>query len=184
MVSTFIAMNIVCDEHNIDSNGGLPIIFYWDGKSDMKEDFKNDISFIDMVYDSCFEYDIYENSYLALVYVDNNVKEHKFKTEKIEIQKLFTFEYISGFLKSNFIYTYVNDILKDLYYKIYKTDFTEYVEDSKECLKNMFDKIMEYEKSPSVDTILNYILTKLNETNLSEENKRWLIKTTKEIIEE
>lgn len=185
-VDTFIAININCDNHKINSNDGIPIIFYWDGKSDMREDFKNDPSFIDKVYDGCFNRDAYDCSYLSLVYVDNNVKDHKFKVDKINIQDLFPFENIWGYLNVDFIYQYPNEILKDLYYKIYKEEYkTEYNINSLEYLKDIFSKIMEYEKSPSVDTILNYIITQLDDkTNLMSKNKQWLIRKTKELIEE
>lgn len=185
-VDKFIAININCDDYKINSNDGIPIIFYWDGQSDMKDDFRNDPAFIDKVYEACFNRDTYDCSYLSLVYVDNNIKDHKFNVEKMNVQELFPFENIWGYLKVDFILQYSNEVLKDLYYKIYKEDYkSEFNIDSVEYLKEIFGKIMEYEKSPTIDTILNYIITQLNDkTDLTTKNKQWLIKKIKELIEE
>ena len=176
MKESFVAINVIVNETNILNNGGYPIIFYWDGESDIIEDIRTNVNFNKLIEENCLtDKEIYINSYIKLLYL-NNIKEVKYVTQDIPVQSL----YLLQDIKNEFWLDYIFDILVELYKDVYKKDFLSYnTETNKSMLiPYLYKEIKAYTgREISDKTITNYILHRLTEDKqLSKENIDYIIK--------
>ena len=176
MKESFVAINIIKNENLLLNDGGYPIIFYWDGESDIIEDIKSNENFKRLIKENCLT-DKYEyiGSYVKLLYL-NNIEEVKYVTKDISVQFLYPLYDV----ENQFWLDYIFDILVNLYKEVYKKDFLSY---NTETNKSMLIPYLYKEikactnKEISDQTITNYILNQLIEDKtLSKENIDYIIK--------
>lgn len=176
MKESFVAINVIKNKNAVLNNGGYPIIFYWDGESDIREDIRNNENFKKLITDNCLiDKEVYVNSYIKLLYL-NNIKEVKYVTEDIPVQTLYPLNDV----QDEFWLDYIFDILVELYKDVYKKDFLSYnTETNKSMLiPYLYKEIKAYTgREISDTTITNYILHRLTEDKLlSRENIDYIIK--------
>jgi len=182
----FISINIIQDKIIINPDG-VPIIFYWDGQSDMIEDFINDEKFSSILKENILsDKKKYDTTYLSLIYVSTLNNRTSFKTKKISIQQLYKLKD----LNNNIVNEYLDDIFFDLYEMIFKEQYSERIlreeQSDENSIKDIYKLVKENSKKKvSEETFINYVLSKLNDnTKLSIENKNFLIEKLKDIIRE
>ena len=189
MKESFVAINIITDKNQLLNVGDFPIIFYWDGESDILNDMKNNEVFRNIIFTECLkDINSYTSSRIALLYL-NNVKETSYEAKHIEIQNLYTLSNIASF-KSVWD-NYVFGILRELYKEVYKKEFIVETQDNAFETKLLLIPYLYKEiractnKELSNNTITNYILMKLTEDKiLSKENINYIINYLKENIKE
>jgi hypothetical protein len=184
MVNCFIALN-VSYEDTLLNDSTVPIIFYWDGISDIQEDIKSNEHFMDMLNRKCLSVEKYSKAIISLCYI-NDDNSHEYGDYTISIEEILPFEDIKD---NDFMFGYVSEILLKLYKKVFKMEYVRNDIDDlnfKVEMRDIIKKIREYLGRPiSNETILNYILSQLDEQfKLSEKNKTWLIEKVKLIFEE
>ena len=181
----FISINIISkhgEVNNILNAGGVPIIFYWDGESDMINDITSNENFNNIIKTYVLNKDMYDKTYLSMIYINGNDFNN---TKKIQIQSLYKLDD-----SSEFALTYIKDIIFELYKFVFKKEYilNDDIEniDIENIIKEIFLKIKEENKDKiSDDIIIHYILSKLNKyTNLNTENKQYLIDKLKNIVKE
>lgn len=180
----FVAINIVSSNNTIENPNSWPIIFYWDGESDIISDMKANENFMTLIHDNCLNETEYDAAKISIIYI-NNIKELQYKTEELLIQDFIPFDVID----SAFPFIYVTNILYDLYEKVYHESYpilnNDY-EHINESIVDMFKMIKEGVKRPvQNETIINYVSSQLIEqTKLSPQNRKYLIEKITEIIKE
>lgn len=181
MTGNFIAINITTYDR-IFNNDGYPIIFYWDGESDMIKDIKNDPDFYNIVKDNCLNRsNNYTGSFLKIIYVNNFGDHISHKEETIPIQDLYPLEKIED---SYLWIGHVFSILTNLYKDVYKKDFVNSESYNKTLLIPYLYKEIRActNKDLSNDTITNYIMMELNDSGeFSQRNIRYIINYLKNI---
>lgn len=180
----FVAINIVSSSNTIENSNSWPIIFYWDGESDIITDMKSNEKFMTIIQDNCLNETEYDSAKISMIYI-NNIQELQYKTEELPIQEFIPLDAIN----SMFPFRYVTMILDDLYEKVYHESYPIWNDDYEhinESISIMFKMIKEGVHRPIQDeTIINYIASELSErTKLSTQNRKHLIKNISEIIKE
>jgi len=183
MVECFVAINVTYNDILLNDSV-YPIIFYWDGESDILNDIKSNENFLKMIERKCFNIESYSDSYINLSYI-NNESENIYSEKQFQIEDVFPFEEINN----DFMYGYVTEILFDLYKKVFKEEYNRNDLDDLNLnfeIKDIFNKIKEHVNKPiSNETIINYIRSKMNDIyKLKQKNKDWLIEKIQNIIEE
>lgn len=176
MKESFVAINIIKNGNFLLNDGGYPIIFYWDGESDIIKDIKGNEKFKNLIKENCLtdKYN-YTGSYVKFLYL-NNIEEVKYVTKDIPVQSLYPLYEV----ESQFWLDYIFDILVKLYKGVYKKDFLSYnTETNKSMLiPYLYKEIKSCTNKEILDqTITNYILNQLIEDKtLSKENIDYIIK--------
>lgn len=187
-VNCFVSINIICknqEVNNIINENGVPIIFYWDGKSDINNDIVNNEKFTDIIKTYLLNPNTYDKSYLSLVYINDTTNQTFNTVKKIPIQTLYklndTYDFCLLYLKDIFIELYKLVLKED-----YKIDDDPENIDIGKIIKEIYLKIKSSNNDKISDNVLtHYILSKLNEnTSLSSENKNYLINKISEIVRE
>lgn len=181
----FVAINIVSRLNTIENTNSWPIIFYWDGESDVIADMKADEKFMNLINSKCLNESEYDHAKISMIYI-NNISELQYKTVEIPIQEFIPLETIDLL----FPYKYVIPIFEDLYEKVYHETYPLLSDDSyeqiKETIQNIYTLIKNGINRPIQETtVINYIASTLGEqTKLSTENRKFLTNKISEIIKE
>ena len=174
----FIAINIVFKDSLIYKK--FPIIFYWDGKNEVIDEIKNNPKFNEIINQYLNDFEKYSNIEIFLTYVSNNNS----KEDKIPIQEMYE---ISSLDKKIYI-DIIKDIFYDLYKRVLKIDYEIPFEtfSYEDIIQDIYEDILNtINKDISKETVLNYILSQLDEkTNLNYKNKEFIIKELNDIIKE
>ena len=88
MKENLAAINVVCNGKLVNRNS-VPLLFYWNGETDLIEDIKNNIDFKQWLEDEEILTDInnYLNSHIAFFYFKSNDEDYQDQT--INIQELY-----------------------------------------------------------------------------------------------
>lgn len=183
MVECFVAINVTYND-TLLNDGPYPIIFYWDGESDIINDIKSNDNFVRMIYKKCLNVRMYSDSFINLSYINHEAL-NVYSEKRISIEELFSFDE----LDNDFMYGYITEILFDLYNKVFKEEYKRNDLDDlnlKFEISDIIKKIKEHIKRPiSNETIINYVRSQLDERyKLEYKNKDWLIEQVHNIIEE
>ena len=94
MKENLAAINVVCNGKLINRNS-VPLLFYWNGETDLIEDIKNNIDFMQWLEDEEVLTNInnYLNSHIALFYFKSNDEDYQDQT--INIQELYNISTLS-----------------------------------------------------------------------------------------
>lgn len=181
----FIAINIISknlDVNNILNPGGIPIIFYWDGVSDIIDDIISNDNFNDIINTYILNPNQYDKSFINMIYINDTENDTYNTSKRIPIQDLYKLNDSHEFYLS-----YLKTSILNLYKRIFKEEykFDDDIEniDIKNDINKIFNKIKEENPDILDNTIFYYILNDINEnTKLNFENKRFLINKLKEIV--
>ena len=185
-IENFVAINIIVKNKEDFSKviNEYPIIFYWDGESDMIDDFITDENFVTLVQ-KVYQKELYENAFIKIEFV--NGKDLNYHENSYAIQDLFPLEKITDIIIGNFKFDYIKDIFLSLYKIALKEEYkSEYPLESQVIIKDLYDRIKNGITKPvTKETIINYIREQLIEkTYLSKENINYLISLLEYIIKE
>ena len=94
MKENLAAINVVCNGKLINRNS-VPLLFYWNGETDLIEDIKNNIDFMQWLEDEEILTNInnYLNSHIALFYFKSHDEDYQDQT--INIQELYNISTLS-----------------------------------------------------------------------------------------
>ena len=94
MKENLAAINVVCNGKLINRNS-VPLLFYWNGETDLIEDIKNNIDFMQWLEDEEILTNInnYLNSHIALFYFKSN--DNDYQDQTINIQELYNISALS-----------------------------------------------------------------------------------------
>lgn len=181
---SFIAINIVI-KNNIDNNiiNEFPIIFYWDGESEIVDDFFENNNFRSII-GKTLNFDFYDKSYIKLTYV--NVDNDELKEKTFAVQELFPFEKLD-IISGNFKFDYLEQTFRLLYSRVLKEGYkNENLKESQIIIKDLYEQIKNGVAKPvSKETIVNYIREQLLEkTKLNKQNIDHLINILNYIVTE
>lgn len=101
MKENLAALNVICEGKVINKNG-IPLLFYWNGQTDIIEDIKNSKEFFTWLREEEIITDItfFLNSHIGLFYYKENDDDYQELT--INIRELYTFDKLEE-LKNNLI---------------------------------------------------------------------------------
>ena len=176
---TFISLNIVND--NILLHKNYPIIFYWNGKTDIIDEIKKNSNFFNIIK-KYFNCNIYDSVKLYITSLSNE----DYIESEISLQDLYSLNDID-LIENGF-----NDLILDIFYSLYQNVFGNKYEIPIDELS--FDNILidvyeeiekKINKKISKETFINYILSTLDErTKLNYKNKKILIDKIQYILKE
>lgn len=178
---SFIALNICYNNELIHKKN--PIIFYWNGISDIISDIKNSEAFYNIVSDYLTVPEKYENTSLYITTV-NFDQDQSLNEKIIPLQELYPINELDNTIKESYLIPLIYNIYEKVFEKDYEIPIDEMTFENKvydiyEDIQNKLDKPI------SKQTFINYILSKLDEkTNLIYYNKKILIDYIKDILKE
>lgn len=112
-MDSLVAINLIGPNNILlNSNNGVPFLYYWDGKFDVIESLKEDKYFLLLIKDKCINLDNYTKSKISFFYFmyDDNDKE-VYKENIAYVQNIFNLESIGDTLLS---YAYILKYFKEL----------------------------------------------------------------------
>ncbi len=94
MKENLAAINVVCNDKLVNRNG-IPLLFYWNGETDIIEDIGTNIDFMQWLEDEDILTNInnYLNSHIAFFYFKSNDEDYQDHT--IDIQELYNLDALS-----------------------------------------------------------------------------------------
>ena len=94
MKENLAAINVVCNDKLVNRNG-IPLLFYWNGETDIIEDIGTNIDFMQWLEDEGILTNInnYLNSHIAFFYFKSNDEDYQDHT--IDIQDLYNLDALS-----------------------------------------------------------------------------------------
>ena len=153
MKENLAAINVVCNDKLVNRNG-IPLLFYWNGETDIIEDIGTNIDFMQWLEDEDILTNInnYLNSHIAFFYFKSNDEDYQDHT--IDIQELYNLDALSE-LKL--------ELLVECTYYLYNKSFPErngmhlsgtLEQQCKDAIKMILDK---YGERLSIDSCRNAI---------------------------
>lgn len=186
MKQSLVAINIIVNGKLINKNN-IPICYYWDNKTDIKEALKNDNSFKTYIIDNICNIENYTNASIAVM-MNTNDSEADVKDSYYEftadIQEWYCLNDLSE--DTGFYEEYLIKHMNYLYNCVYKVDFEfqggPFI---KEDLKSIYEKIRNKydEQRVNRNTVINYIRSQLLTTDkLNTQNTEFILKKLTDII--
>lgn len=178
-----------CVAVNIFSNGsvlnkeGIPILFYWDGKSDVFEQMTSDNKFMDLLYEKCFNIDNYTSSTIAYFYFteDEDGTEH-YNDNSLVVQHCCPL----ALLDVKLTHSYIFSVSTDLYRKAFTSDFKRTSNSLPKSIKSIYSSILtKYETKLTRQTYIEYIRVELTKVNpkLTDENLAFIINELNNVLD-
>lgn len=187
LASNCVAINILkkTDDGSVVMNKrGMPILFYWDGETDVLEDMQSKEEFVSLLKNmtNITNYTSISIAYLYFMEdVDNEFKE-VYNDKVIDLQDWMPFSK----LEHEFAYSYIKNIMFDLYKKVFGNEYEKSNKDSLETVYvYMYTAIKEkYAQRITKITFIEYIRTEIVKMNtgLSKTNIDWLFNRLNEIF--
>ena len=187
LASNCVAINILkkTDDGSVVMNKrGMPILFYWDGETDVLEDMQSKDEFVSLLKNmtNITNYTSISIAYLYFMEdVDNEFKE-VYNDKVIDLQDWMPFSK----LEHEFAYSYIKNIMFDLYKKVFGNEYEKSNKDSLETVYvYMYTAIKEkYAQRITKITFIEYIRTEIVKMNtgLSKTNIDWLFNRLNEIF--
>ena len=179
-----VAINVIADNKILNKNG-VPILFYWDGKSNVIDEIKGQKVFMDFIKSKTLTVENY--AYSAMTYFcftedENNNWEEKYNEKVIYMQDLFP---LSEQSDDELAMSYVLNINIDLYNKVFASEYKKVSSSNKTNVKGIYDNIKsKYGTRVTPVTYVEYIRSELvkNYGKLSKENLNYIIDKLKETI--
>lgn len=188
MKDSLVAINIINDKEILNVNG-VPLLFYWDGQSNVIESICNDENFKKYLYNVVNNKNVYSTSKIVFFYFkyDNETNLEKYADDNILIQNfLHLKDFPEG--KINFCIEYLWDHFLLLYKSAYGVDYDKEVNllSVEDHILDIYDKMKEkYPKRVIKSTVINYIRSELMKTdNLNMENTDWIIDKLETLLNE
>lgn len=187
LASNCVAINILkkTDDGSVIMNKrGMPILFYWDGETDVLEDMQSKQEFVSLLKNMT-NINNYTSISIAYLYfmedADNEFKE-VYNDKVIDLQDWMPFSK----LEHEFAYSYIKNIMFDLYKKVFGNEYEKSNKDSLETVYvYMYTAIKEkYAQRITKITFIEYIRTEIVKMNtgLSKTNIDWLFNRLNEIF--
>jgi hypothetical protein len=94
MKANLAAINVICEEKVVNTNG-VPLLFYWNGETDILEDIRKSEDFKQWLADEFILEDLnkYLKSYISFFYYKSN--DEDYQELKIPMQELYSMDYVS-----------------------------------------------------------------------------------------
>ena len=179
---SLVAINIVNSNNNILNKTTVPMLYYWNGESDIMDDLANDNELIDYVKTLISEPTDYLNifiSYFYFRYNDNN--EEVYSDTTIEVQNLIFLDKIEN---DNICIYYINKHFRTLYKNSFKQEFVSTSEDDITNIIDIFRAIKsKFKTRISKQTIVNWVRSVLlEESKFNSTNSDYIINKLNEIL--
>lgn len=176
MKDSLVAINIVVNDKIINKNG-VPLLFYWDGKTDtLEEAIYNDKYFKTLLYDTILNVDNYANAKLSYFYFENE-DEHYTEYHSI-VQTVLTLDSLdddSRMFYKNYLWNHFVFLYESAYHEKYDKEVTIFNID--DHILEVYDQIQEkYPKRFIKSTVINYVRSELQQNDqLIMRNTDWII---------
>lgn len=138
MRESLVAINVICNGKIINREG-IPLLFYWNGETDVLEDIKSNIDFKQWLEDEeiLTNMDSYLNSHIAFFYFKSHDEDYQDMT--CDVQDLYNLDTLIDFK---------NDLIFECVYYLYNKSFPErngmhLAGDSLEQCKTAIEMILE-----------------------------------------
>lgn len=187
LASNCVAINILkkTDDGSVVMNKrGMPILFYWDGETDVLEDMQSKDEFVSLLKNiiNITNYTSISIAYLYFMEDADNEFEEVYNDKVIDLQDWMPFSK----LEHEFAYSYIKNIMFDLYKKVFGNEYEKSNKDSLETVYvYMYTAIKEkYAQRITKITFIEYIRTEIVKMNtgLSKTNIDWLFNRLNEIF--
>lgn len=187
LASNCVAINILkkTDDGSVVMNKhGMPILFYWDGETDVLEDMQSKDEFVSLLKNiiNITNYTNISIAYLYFMEDADNEFEEVYNDKVIDLQDWMPFSK----LEHEFAYSYIKNIMFDLYKKVFGNEYEKSNKDSLETVYvYMYTAIKEkYAQRITKITFIEYIRTEIVKMNtgLSKTNIDWLFNRLNEIF--
>lgn len=187
LASNCVAINILkkTDDGSVVMNKrGMPILFYWDGETDVLEDIQSKDEFVSLLKNmtNITNYTSISIAYLYFMEDADNEFKEVYNDKVIDLQDWMPFSK----LEHEFAYSYIKNIMFDLYKKVFGNEYEKSNKDSLETVYvYMYTAIKEkYAQRITKITFIEYIRTEIVKMNtgLSKTNIDWLFNRLNEIF--
>ena len=186
MKDSLVALNITLDRGLLNKTD-VPILFYWDGESDVMESILTDPGFNSLLKDTVMNPKAYPNAKISIFYFTYDGQKEQYDEGTYYIQNLIklsamdeeTRSFYKMYLYNHFMYLY-----DCAYHEQYDKSYDLFNVD--ENILDIYDKIQKnYPKRVIKATVLNYIRGELQaKDGLNTENCNWIIYELEKLLEE
>lgn len=188
MRDSLVALNIVSENNILLNNTNVPILYYWDGESNIKDSIIIDDEFKNYIISKVINIDYYSNSKIHYFYFKyDNDNNESYNEETLIIQDLFK---LSDLPDNNRIFykEYLLNHFKFLYESAYHETYSEDISiiGIDDAILDIYDKIQEkYPKRVIKSTVVNYIRSELQKKDeLTMNNTDWIILQLENLLNE
>jgi hypothetical protein len=179
---SLVAINITNNENKLLNKTSMPMLFYWNGESDVLDDLSKDENLIEYTKNLITNPADYLNifvSYFYFKYNENNEEDYSDNT--LQIQDLILLE---KFESDHIVLYFLKKLFLTLYKISFKMDFPEEGNNASDDIKKMCYAIKEKFKTRlTKETIINWVRSALLEKDhLNTQNTEYIILKLNQII--
>lgn len=190
MSAKLVSLNIFA----IDNEGtkfllnktGVPVLYYWDGESDMSENFLNNDKFREIIDMECFNMKFYSKSEIGYFLFEIDGDNEKYNDKFLNIQDIFALDKMTD-IENMFYIEYIKSILDKLYVMSMGKEYVgDLLEDENDKFIRIYNEIQEkYPNRFIKTTFVNYVRSELLKTyELNQQNTEWIINKLEYILKD
>lgn len=186
MTESFVSLNVynnINNTNNLLNKDGIPLLFYCNDINVLHKQLLEDLNFREFINKNCFLPEIYENTYISYFYFI--LENEEYYSETINIQNLIPFSKMNN-IEINFYKVYIKGIFENLYRLSFKTQYddTNMSFDIDNILIDIYTQLKnKYKEKITKITLINYVRSELQKTNLLTDNINWIIIQLENILE-
>ncbi len=184
MRDSLVSINIIYPNngHNeLLNKTGFPILFYYNGESDLLQAIRENDNFNKYIEPLCFNDAYYSFSSLKYFYFTyNGESEEQYTENTIDVQDLFLLENLEEY-QSLFSHQYIYKIFEELYknalHKEYDSKNKLVMIDQYDHIRTMYEEIQKKFPNKFIkETVINYLRGELKTRyNLNSKNISWIL---------
>ena len=180
-IDSLVSINIFHENQQKIINK-VPLLYYWDGTSNLIKNILNDKSFIEKYLDR-INLDTYKHLQLAYFYFKYDENDNEEYTE--DIINIFDYLDLSKFDSINIVYELIVKYMFELYKISMKSDYEDTKVYNEEIIIDIYNRIKDrYKEKLNRITFLNWIRNELiTKEKLTNDNTNYIVKKLYNIIE-
>lgn len=181
--SRVCCINLIGKDQRILNKTFTPMLFYWDGESDIEQDIVADLGFMNFLRSTAFKLEHYGHAIIAWTEYDFN--EYDKLSDHVSLKS----KNIQNMFECNEYKDISLSLIYEMIYNMYMKAFNNerVPDDSKsydEQIKSMlFDMFNHYGDKLTIKSIINYVRSQAKDNNISQENIQELIKTLNTFVQ-
>lgn len=169
-----INMTIKVGKDNILISKPIPILYYCNDKENIEDSIAQNAIVKEFVNSNIVDSSTYSNASLNYISFDLDSEDERYVEGSFMIQEKFP-------MGLNIEEDLTFNIAKSIYKEVFDIEYTK--KDKHSALKDIYEKVsLMYQDKITVETFVNLFRKKLNETNVSKENKAIIVNNISETL--
>ena len=179
---SLVAINIINNDNKLLNKTSMPMLYYWNGESDVLDDLSNDTNLTEYLTTLLTKPEEYLNIFLSYFYFKyNENNEEDYSDNTIQIQNVIT---LDKFESDHIVLYFLKKLFLTLYKISFKCDFISESNNDTEDIKTMCQAIKDKFKTRlTKETIINWVRSALvDKDKLNTQNTEYIILKLNQII--